>query len=92
MGKSTISMAIFNSYVKLPEGKSGFSSNPQIFALKAALPLPSRARASELRSRAEGTCGNAMGKNHGLCHRIIVDFEQQKNVGEIPEENHLQMI
>ena len=30
MGKSTISMAIFNSYVKLPEGKNqGFPNSDQ---------------------------------------------------------------
>ena len=28
MGKSTISMAIFNSYVKLPEGISFYHNNP----------------------------------------------------------------
>ena len=30
MGKSTISMAIFHSYVKLPEGKGYSGSHPQI--------------------------------------------------------------
>ena len=30
MGKSTISMAIFNSYVSLPEGKFDFHVNPGI--------------------------------------------------------------
>jgi hypothetical protein len=36
MGKSTISMAIFNSYVKLPEGKGFFMIFPPHFALHLA--------------------------------------------------------
>ena len=35
MGKSTMSMAIFNSYVSLPEGKPPFSYGfPMVFPLK----------------------------------------------------------
>ena len=39
MGKLTISMAIFNSYVKLPEGKSPFSYGfPMVFPFSYGLP------------------------------------------------------
>ena len=34
MGKSTISMAMFNSYVKLPEGKSHFTKINQVTSKK----------------------------------------------------------
>ena len=42
MGKSTISMAIFNSHVKLPEGKSQLKSTAleQRLTLDTALPKP----------------------------------------------------
>jgi len=38
MGKSIISMAIFNSYVKLPEGRSMSHSSPGIQATAPAYP------------------------------------------------------
>ena len=46
MGKSTISMAIFNSYVKLPEGR-GYSSNSHFIWYVFMVP-------SELNSRKRG--------------------------------------
>jgi hypothetical protein len=37
MGKSTISMAIFNSYVKLPEGKWDFGVNTDVCTASSVL-------------------------------------------------------
>ena len=88
MGKSTISMAIFNSYVKLPEGTSKHKGSVRAQRPNREISLISKWNIDERRSVLPGTkgtqvifCSIPIPEGHGLDSQPVICSSHHRGHG-----------